>query len=167
VLFNVVEGGELTPDLSVLAPGDGIWVAGPSGSFPALTGPGVWIASGTGIAPFVSMARAGLAAGKKLVHGARSRKDFYFRAELEALMGEGYLRCCSGASPGAGPDAGPDAAGEGGLYPGRLTAYLESRDWDPSSSYELCGSAQMVVDVRDLLIRKGVPHARIISEVYF
>jgi ferredoxin/flavodoxin---NADP+ reductase len=159
ILFNPVEGGALTPSLAGLAAGAEIWMGGPSGSFPALAGPGVWIANGTGIAPFVSMARAGFSGGKKLLHGARALEDFYFRDELEALMGEDYLRCCSSSDP-ASPVAG-------GLFPGRLTAFLEARSWEAEAIYELCGSASMVVDVRDLLIAKGVPHARIISEVYF
>ena len=89
----------------------------------------MWIANGTGLAPFLSMARAGLSAGKKLLHGARASEDFYFADEL--------------------------------------AAFLESESWDPALSYELCGSASMVVEVRDLLIEKGIPHRSIVSEVYF
>ena len=159
VLFNVAEGGALTPSLAGLGPGDELWLSGPSGSFPAPMGPGVWIANGTGVAPFVSMARAGLAPEKRLLHGARALEDFYFQDELAAALGERYTRCLSGP--------GREALGTAGIFCGRLTAFIESRSWDPGLSYELCGSALMVVEVRDLLIDRGVPHSRIISEVYF
>ena len=33
--------------------------------------------------------------------------------------------------------------------------------------YYLCGSADMVVEVRDILIGKGIPFGHIISEIYF
>lgn len=159
VLFSLVEGGELTPGLSRLRAGDELWVLGPSGSFPAFAGPGVWIANGTGVAPFVSMARAGLADEKTLLHGARELEDFYFHDELERVMGGRYVRCWS--------SAGLEAPRADGLYAGRLTAYLESKTWDPGRHYELCGSVSMVVDVRELLIGKGIPHSRIVSEVYY
>jgi ferredoxin--NADP+ reductase len=159
ILFTVAEGGELTPSLASIAPGDLIWVGGPSGSFPAYSGPGIWIANGTGVAPFLSMARAGLSAGKKLLHGARAPDDFYFLEELETVMGDSYLRCCSLISA--------DSPAGKGIFRGRLTAFIESESWDPELSYELCGSASMVVDVRDILIAKGVPHSSIVSEVYF
>jgi ferredoxin--NADP+ reductase len=159
ILFTVAEAGELTPSLAGLAPGDNILIGGPSGSFPAFPGPGLWIANGTGLAPFLSMARAGLSGGKRLLHGVRAPEDFYFADELAAVMGERYIRCCS--------RSGPDTRNATGTYHGRLTAFLESESWDPELSYELCGSASMVVEVRDILIGKGVPHPSIVSEVYF
>src|SRR5208282_480916 len=115
ILFAVAEGGELTPSLAGLAPGDDILIGGPSGSFPAFPGPGIWIANGTGVAPFLSMARAGLSAGKRLLHGARAPDDFYFADELAALMGERYIRCCSRSEP--------DSRKATGAHLGRLTAF--------------------------------------------
>jgi ferredoxin--NADP+ reductase len=37
----------------------------------------------------------------------------------------------------------------------------------PDVKYYLCGKALMVVEVRDLLIEKGVDYANIIAEIYF
>ena len=37
----------------------------------------------------------------------------------------------------------------------------------PCLKYYLCGSAEMVVEIRDILIEKGIPFDRIISEIYF
>jgi ferredoxin-NADP reductase len=163
ILFTLVGSGELTPTLARLGAGDILWIRGPSGSFPAFSGPAVWIANGTGLAPFLSMARAGLAEGKRLLHGARAPGDFYFSGELCALMGERYLRCRSQAGRESRA-ACPEGAG---IFLGRLTAFLEAGRWDAGLRYELCGSASMVVEVRDLLIGKGVPLRNIVSEVYF
>jgi len=66
-----------------------------------------------------------------------------------------YIRCCS-------QEEGP------GLYPGRLTAYLKDLKTLPTAQmYYLCGSAEMVVETRDILISKGIPFANILSEIYF
>jgi ferredoxin--NADP+ reductase len=166
VLFTVVESGALSPGLASLAPGDGFWCRGPSGTFPPIRGPGVWIANGTGVAPFIAMSRAGLAEGKTLLHGAREPDDFYFQGELERTLGERYVRCRSRRDLGVGPGHGATRP-DGNRFEGRLTDYLESRSWDPGLPYELCGSASMVVDLRELLIAKGIPHSRIVSEVYY
>jgi ferredoxin-NADP reductase len=64
----------------------------------------------------------------------------------------------------AGPDTATDA---GGVFPGRLTAAIRSGTWDSDRPFELCGSSTMVVEVRELLIGKGVPHSSIVSELYY
>ncbi len=50
---------------------------------------------------------------------------------------------------------------------GLLLTWKSKRCPDPGLKYYLCGSAEMVVDTRDILIRKGVPFDQIISEIYF
>ncbi len=154
VLFNLVEEGELTPALSNLRPGDLLWVSDPFGSFPGVEGPAAWIANGTGIAPFVSMVRSGLGQEKTLIHGARTLTGFLGREELGRSLGLTYFRCCSGESHES-------------VFPGRLTEFLEQRSWPPSLRYLLCGSAPMIVEVRELLFRKGIPFSHILAEVFF
>jgi ferredoxin--NADP+ reductase len=34
-------------------------------------------------------------------------------------------------------------------------------------NYYLCGSSEMVVETRDILVDKGVPFGNIIAEIYF
>jgi len=155
ILYKVVNEGYLTPQLSDLEAGDTIWITPPGGVFTGTTDPAVWIATGTGIAPFYSMFRSGLGENKILIHGNRYLEQFHFYDEFREVMGENYIRCCS--------------AEEGdGVYPGRVTGYLEERtDLDPALKYYLCGSAEMVVETRDLLISKGIPFGHIISEIYF
>lgn len=155
ILFNIKEGGVLTPKLGSLIPGDKIRVSKPYGSFTDNEKPAWWIASGTGIAPFYSMFRSGLYANKKLIHGVRFLNQFYFEDELEWTLGdEKYMRCCSQES-------------SCNTFPGRVTGYLAELEEFPPVNYFICGSAIMVVEVRDLLIERGVPFANIFAEIYF
>jgi ferredoxin--NADP+ reductase len=84
----------------------------------------------------------------------RQLNQFYFEDELEWSLGEKYIRCCS-------QEQSCD------VFPGRVTDYLESLTELPDVKYYLCGKALMVVEVRDLLIEKGVDYANIIAEIYF
>lgn len=154
VLFNLAPDGWLTPQLKAVRPGHRIYISRPFGSFVGFPGPAVWVASGTGVAPFLSMTLSGLAEDKVLVQGARRRDQFYGQDVLAGSLGDRYVRCAS-ADPGSG------------LFTGRLTAYLESRTWPSDRPYYVCGSAAMVVESRDILIRRGVPFKNILSEVYF
>lgn len=155
VLFNINPDGKLTPWLAKIAAGDNIWVSEPFGSFTGTADPAWWIASGTGIAPFSAMLRTGLVSGKKLIHGGRSLDSFYFHEKFKPLLGDNYVRCCS-------RDSAPD------IYDGRITKYLSELNQLPANEkYYLCGSAEMVVEVRDILIEKGIPFDNIISEIYF
>jgi len=154
LLFDLIEGGCLTPRLAGLAPGAAIRVGEPTGSFRDVEGKAVWIAAGTGIAPFLSMVRSRRGGDRRLVHGSRTLSGLLYGAELRAALGNSYMPCCSSES-------GP------GVFGGRLTVYLRSAELDPAARYLLCGSPAMVVDVRDLLIGRGVPFDHIFSEIYF
>ena len=156
LLYNVKPGGELSPTLPELKPGDTLYVSAPFGSFYGTAKPAVFIASGTGIAPFASMLRSGLHKDKMLIHGGRTLDSFYFGNELQDLLGkDNYIRCCS------------QERGDG-VYEGRLTRYLAEQGSLPADrKYYLCGLAQMVVETRDLLISKGIPYENIIAEIYF
>lgn len=156
LLYNVKPGGEISPSLAELKSGDTIYASAPFGSFYGTANPAVLIASGTGIAPFLSMFRSGLHKDKILIHGGRTLDSFYYKDELEELLGkENYIRCCSQES------------GDG-VYEGRLTKYIREQEILPSGrKYYLCGLAEMVVETRDLLIEKGIPYDDIIAEIYF
>lgn len=151
ILYTLKQEGELTPNLSKLQAGDTIYYTPPHGEF-IFTAPAWFIATGTGIAPFHSMIQSGLKP-KKLIQGARTRNEIYFEQDLNPLPN--YIKCCS-------QDSGE------GIYKGRLTHYLKAlTDFPPAINYYICGSAEMVVDVRNLLISKGVPFNKIITEIYF
>ena len=155
ILFNIKEDGYLTPLLAKLIPGDKVLITKPYGGFSGSTKPAWWIAAGTGIAPFYSMFQSGLSYHKVLIHGASYLNQFYFEDELDWAMGKKYLRCCS-------REHSCD------VYPGRVTDYIKSLEKIPVNiEYYLCGKALMVVEVRDLLIERGVPYENIIAEIYF
>ncbi len=154
ILFNIKEDGILTPDLAAMIPGEKILVSKPYGSFLGTDEPAWWISTGTGIAPFYSMFQSGLKKNKKLLHGVRQLNQFYFEDELEWEMGDNYVRCCSKES-------------SCDVIPGRVTDYLKTVPEFPDVKYYLCGKALMVVEVRDLLIERGVPFENILAEIYF
>ena len=142
ILFDEKPDGNLTPFLSKLNSGDTIYVSEPFGTFTTTRGKAFWIASGTGVAPFVSMARSGLAVDKILIHGGRLDENFYFSDVLESLMTYGYVRCCSQQQDTQN-------------YNGRLTVWLmDNQNLPTNCPYYLCGSPEMVVQVRDILIEK-------------
>lgn len=155
VLFHIKEDGLLTPRLAQVSEGMKIWITAPYGSFLDRDKPAWWIATGTGIAPFYSMFRSGISDNRTLIHGVRSLSQFYFENEFRQAMGDRYIRCCA-------HEPSDD------VFQGRVTRYLEETDELPSDIYYyLCGKAIMVVEVRDLLIARGIPYEQILSEIYF
>jgi ferredoxin--NADP+ reductase len=154
ILFNIKEDGLLTPKLAGMIPGEKILVSEPYGSFLGTAGPAWWIATGTGIAPFYSMFRSGLGENKKLIHGVSWLNQFYFEDELEWALGENYVRCCSRES-------------SCNTFRGRISDYISGLENLPNVKYYLCGKAIMVVEMRDLLISKGIPFENILAEIYF
>ena len=155
ILYKVVDEGFLTPQLSDLQMGDTIWITEAGGEFTGDKDPAVWIATGTGVAPFYSMFMSGLGEQKQVILGNRYLEQFHFFDEFASQLGENYIRCCT-------------AETAEGVYPGRVTQYLEEQsELDTKLKYYLCGSAEMVVETRDILISKGIPFDRIISEIYF
>lgn len=155
VLFNIKDDGILTPLLAGLNLGDPVSVSKPFGAFLGDDKPGWWIAAGTGVAPYRAMLRSGLGSNKMLIHGGRTADSFYFSEELSASLGDKYIRCCSQEENEA-------------FYNGRLTNWLREQNEIPKNqNYYLCGSAEMVVEVRDILISKGVAIDQLMSEIYF
>ena len=154
ILFNVKEDGFLTPKMAGMIPGDKILVSKPYGSFTGSKEKAWFIATGTGIAPFYSMIKSGLGKDITLVHGVKFLNQFYFEDELDEMLGESYIRCCSREK-------------SCNTFPGRVTDYIEQQQNLPDVKYYLCGQAHMVVDMRDLLISKEVKFENILSEIYF
>lgn len=155
LLYDIKPEGLLTPKMQKLQKGDKVYISKPFGSFLGDEKPAWWIAAGTGIAPFASMFFSGLIQNKILIHGGKTKNSFYFEKDFLPAMGENYVRCCSRET------------GEG-LYNGRLTKYLSELNEIPADQkYYLCGSVEMVVDVRDILISRGIPYSNILAEIFF
>ena len=155
ILFDINPAGELTPQLASLKVGEIVFVSDPFGKFNCLPDRAVWIATGTGIAPFISMGRSGRTHEVQLIHGARYINSFFFSALFMTELSGNYFRFCT-------------AETGDGVIDGRLTDYLRNKD-DLSTDikYYLCDSSQMVIDVREILLSKGIPFDHIIAEIYF
>ena len=155
ILFDVKPDGELTPPLSLVQPNDTVFISEPFGKFLCLEQPATWIATGTGIAPFISLVESARAENIQLLHGARTLDKFFFQDYLETQLGHNYLRFCTTESNEK-------------TIAGRLTSYLENTENLPTDNkYYLCGSSQMVIDVREILIARGIAFDNIIAEIYF
>lgn len=155
ILYDVKAEGQLTPRLKQLKSGDSIQVSEPYGNFTTDHSKAYFIATGTGIAPFVSMIKSGFIENKTLIHGARQEPYFYYADFLVDRLKTHYIRCCSQCQSTEN-------------YAGRLTHFLAGQNNLPlDQKYYLCGMAEMVVEVRDMLIAKKIPYQHIISEIYF
>jgi len=155
ILYTEKLDGELTPHLSPLKPGDRLMASEPFGKFTRVSENAVYVAAGTGIAPFISMIRSGKAKRATLIHGASYPEYFYYADELEKLLGRNYIPCCSRCPHDQ-------------FFNGRVTRFLNQ--WGKSADfkkYYLCGSAEMVVETRDVLIARGVPFDAIEAEIFF
>lgn len=154
ILFDVKPKGSLSPWLATLRAGDSLYISQPLGNFVPKDGPATWIASGTGIAPFRSMLRSGIRRNISVIQGARDTASLYFKDEFRAALGEDYHPCTSREKSEA--------------FQGRVTDFLQQQDALSSGRlYYLCGNAEMVVDVREILLGKGIPFDNIVAEVYF
>jgi ferredoxin/flavodoxin---NADP+ reductase len=155
ILFDVKTDGKVTPVLGKMNKGDKISISQPYGNFTCNTEAAFWIASGTGIAPFYAMFRSALCVNKTLIHGGRKIASFYYQNDFLPVLGKNYVRCCS------------QEKGEG-LFEGRLTEFIKNLEFlPPTQKYYLCGSAEMVIEVRDILISRNIPFSNILAEIYF
>ncbi len=155
ILFNIKHSGALTPTLAKLTLGSTLLASQPYGAFSCTEKPAWWIATGTGIAPFHSMLRSGMGENKTVVHGVRSLNQFYFEKEFASTCGARYHQCCSTERSAT-------------IDQGRVTQFLEAQVALPLDQlYYICGQAGMAVEVRDILIAKGIPFGNILTEIYF
>lgn len=156
ILFDLKERGRLTGAMTKMKAGNNLYAGDPMGNFTCEKDEkAYWIAAGTGIAPFASMFFSGNTRNKKIIHGGRRLESFYFQKEIENVLKENYIRCCTSEKSPA-------------VYPGRLTSWLKEQKYlPPDYKYYLCGSAEMVVQTRDILVSKGIDFDSIIAEIYF
>lgn len=152
VIYRLIPGGRLTPQLASLGAGDDLDVSGPMGEFVLrdLARPIVFIATGTGIAPARSYWRTHPGLDLTLLHGVRSQEDLFYRTEF---AGASYHPCVSGA------------AGVG--FHGRVTGLLRDMSLAPETHLYLCGANEMFYDVRDILQARGFPLSQVFTEAYY
>ncbi|MBZ0263535.1 ferredoxin--NADP reductase [bacterium] len=182
--LNVVPHGMLTPTLFRLDPGDAVWMEPQiRGRFTlgsvAPTDHVVAVATGTGVAPFVSMLRSYNEPlpwkSFTLVYGARKLVELGYNDELGLLEKNrasfNYLRCLSRESLTSSQFS------HGWVQDFfRENAFHESTGiaLSPDNTHVfLCGNADMIREVRELLVPFGFEkrpddeESRIHSEIYF
>jgi ferredoxin--NADP+ reductase len=155
ILYSEKSDGELTPMLSLLKNDDRIIVSKPFGTFTQISDDAVYVAAGTGIAPFISRILSVKGKNPTLIHGASYPEFFYYDKYLIENLGNNYIQCCSRCNTDE-------------YIQGRVTDFLKQwKNLDPTKKYYLCGSSEMVVDTRDVLISRGVPFGNINAEIFF
>ena len=158
-----IEDTSLDPHLELAAPGAGLDVEGPFGSFMLPSGgdPILFVAGGTGIAPLRSIMMERISRPNvpaiAVVYSARSPEEFAFRAELEALAVAGRITTHFTVTR--------DETWTGRR--GRIDAAL-LRDALPSTDANclICGPPELVSGARELLGALGVDQSRIQVEKY-
>ncbi len=153
VLYRVIAGGSLTPQLAALESGGTIHISGPLGTFTIRdrARPMVFIATGTGIAPCRSYLRSHPELDVTVFHGVRTPNDRYYHRELFEKYR--YHPCISRPE-----DSTPKR---------RVTDALREAELDINAHYYLCGANEMFYDVHDLLTDRGIPAEQIFAEAYY
>ncbi|HKA96423.1 MAG TPA: MOSC domain-containing protein [Streptosporangiaceae bacterium] len=150
--------------------GDLLETAAPRGTFILQPGkrPVLLISAGVGATPVLAMLHALAAAGSGRevwwLHGARSRAEEPFAAEVRSLMATldgGHLHVCY-SRPGVGDAEGRDYQSRGRLSASVLSAMDLPRDAD---AY-ICGPAAFMAEVSAALVGLGVGAARIHTEIF-
>jgi len=153
-----IADGELTPVLAGARMGDVFHITPAFGYFVYQSSrhPAVFAATGTGIAPFVAFARAGVAPSL-LLHGVRASDELYYH-EILSSNAEHYTPCIS-AVPGEETTAT-------GVFPGRVTDFLERQLPPGNYDFYLCGRSEMLRDAMGIIDRR-FSESRVFSELFF
>jgi|TARA_B110000908_G_C10251733_1_gene452537 ferredoxin--NADP+ reductase len=166
VHFNTVKDGTLSPLLTDLSPGDSIQVSNrPTGLLTLEEVPHVnnlwFFATGTGVGPFISILKTAepWQRFKKVVlcYAVKTLEDMAYIKELDKIQSKYKEQFCFI----------PFITREvvAGTVNSRLTTYLESGDLEKktqlvlsakTSHTMLCGNADMINDVTQLLEQKGL-----------
>jgi NAD(P)H-flavin reductase len=164
-LVKVDASGEPGPHLTGWRTGAAVDIVGPLGGFSvsgrADGGTVLFVAGGTGIAPLRSILRhlidAGSTARLRLVESARSPTEFAFADEFGQMAAGGLIEWY----PTVTQDDEDAWTGPRGRIDESLLASLVEGS---STMCFVCGPPEMVVTVRDLLGRLGIPDERIHRE---
>ena len=125
--------------------------------------PILFVATGSGVAPFKSMVpdllASGFAEDVRLLFGVRSEPDLFYRNFFESLA-ERYINFAFTPTLSQASDSWEGIRG-------RVTAHLEEHGGEYlNHDVYICGSKPMIMDVRKLLISKGVPALSMKFEVF-
>jgi ferredoxin/flavodoxin---NADP+ reductase len=161
-----VEGGELTPRLTSLSPGEPVWLdAHPVGVFtldwlPEMARELWLLGTGTGLGPYISMLRSGSLFPRfdrvVIVHGVRTHAELGYRAELETATGDervSYVPLVTREAPSIGVTNGriPQLLVNGELE--RAAGLSLNAE---NSHVLLCGNPDMILESVAVLEQRGL-----------
>lgn len=155
ILVKEVQNGNISRKLKNVKPGDIISVSEPEGYFTASEefekNKYFWlICTGTGISPYHCFVRSYPGMNYKIIHGISYSRESY---EKETYTTGNYIACTTKDSDGD--------------FSGRITSYLENQSPDKEACYFVCGGYDMIDNVYDKLVAKGISRDLIKSEGYF
>lgn len=166
ICLKVLPNGKASVFLSALEVGDDAVVQGPEGHFVCKDEHAkhkIFIATGTGLAPIMSMVPDQLAIAREgaqvhVLFGVRNEADLFW---VDRLSGFGkqhphFTHQVTLSQP-------DQPTGWQGLT-GRVTAHVPHHHLE--AEYYVCGSLEMVKDVRKILVDKGVPMKQIHFEIF-
>lgn len=167
LMVDVTPQGVGTTFLTSLNLGDEVEVLGPLGKFvlsdDITTKNVVLVGTGSGVAPLVSMLHD-LVLHKKtsqqiiLLWGERFAKNLIFQEQLSKLIdGKDNIKLVNVVSR---PEDGDQN------YHGRVTDYIKNEALPENAEYYLCGRKEMINDVTQLLLEKGVSKEVIFHEKF-
>ena len=159
-----MEGNSPDFQRSLIA-GEWLEIEGPIGGFTFETtvrdGPLAFIAGGSGIAPIRSMLREALQVSRQplqLLYVARSRDEFAYAEELDALASSGRLQLHRSITRGALDDGWTEGRGRPTLDQVRPIVRGGAK------GCFVCGPAPFVLHTRLMLIDAGMPPERVYVE---
>jgi sulfhydrogenase subunit gamma (sulfur reductase) len=159
MIIKKVEGGRGTAFLFGREKGDALQMLYPLGHFglPSTLGEKLtFIGTGTGVAPLLCMIEslpASFEGEVKLIFGVRFASDLFYLERIEKI--EQKLKNFKLVATVSRPQDGWSG------HKGRVTEYL--KEVDINGQFFICGTHQMILDVKNLLTEKGVPK----ENVYF
>jgi ferredoxin-NADP reductase len=168
--IKVVENGKGSNYLAQTKKGDSLSIKGPFGHFilsENLDKNKLFVATGTGVATIRSMIERYLADGGQakihLLFGVRSNKDLFFVNEYKELENK-YKNFRFDLAVSRLENE------EDRVSPGRVTNFIQEKivgsDLSETEVY-MCGSKQMITDVKEICIEKGFMKENIFNESFY
>ena len=154
ILVKIVENGIVSKQLSTCKKGDLLRISGPKGTFTLNTANSgqqhILIATGTGISPLHSIVKSNHELKYKIFHGIRYHNEMYGANDF---LPDRYIPCISRENQAA--------------HKGHVTDIIAKETIEKDAVAYLCGNGDMIFEVFEILVSKGLSTNQINTEIYF
>lgn len=148
----------VTAKLNQLKKGDPLIIHDSFGDI-TYKGPGTFIAGGAGITPFIAnfrqLEKDGTLTGNRLIYSNQSAGDIILKEEFERLLGPNFINTLTRKQS--------DSCHFGPID----KTFLKENIDDFSQYFYICGSVNMMEEVREMLIESGAAPENVIIELDF